>query len=91
MDLISAVTGSGALGWLYGFWQLATCHDAATSGDLAQETYTPGDAGVQKAVPDSNFKSLRPLKRRMGASNWPWMRPSVKSVQSAAKKVLIST
>jgi len=51
----------------------------------------PGDAGVQKPVPDSNFKSLRPLKRRMGASNWPWMRPSVKSVQSAAKKVLIST
>ena len=30
--------------------QLATCQDAATSGDLAQETYTPGDAGVQKPV-----------------------------------------
>ena len=57
------------------------------SGNL----HARGDAGVQKPVPDSNFKSLRPLKRRMGASNWPWMRPSVKSVQSAAKKVLIST
>ncbi len=66
MDLISSVTGSGALGWLYGFWQLATCRDAATSGDLAQETYTPGRCGRSEARAWQQFQVAAALKETDG-------------------------